>query len=389
MLTATAGLLLGILLSLWPVLSQAQADPDPAELARQLKALEAEIATFQQQLANTTGKRAELERTLGTNERAISNLRNRINTLQRSLQRGKTRLTELAQKQRDLEQARRQQHEYLIKQIRAAHETGNQPFLKVLLNQEDPALLDRMLTYYDYFNRARVAQMARYQDTIAQLDGVALLIADENRQLTANQAVLLEQRQALQAARQNQQRTLGQLNQAIAATGSKIEQLTQDREHLEALLERITRQLVEFPTDAETATFVSRKGVMPLPVEGTIKHRYGSRRSNDKQRWNGLMIDAPQGTPVTTIHYGRVVFADWLRGFGLLMIISHGDGYMSLYGHNDVLYRETGDWVRAGDTIAEVGSSGGLEQPGLYFEIRSNGEPTNPQQWCKADRGSA
>lgn len=120
-----------------------------------------------------------------------------------------------------------------------------------------------------------------------------------------------------------------------------------------------------------------------MPIAGRVTNRFGSARSSGKLRWNGVFIEAEPGTPVTAVHYGRVVFSDWLRGFGLLLIVDHGDGYMSLYGHNEVLYRETGDWVTAGETIATVGDTGGQNRSGLYFEIRHAGKPTDPQHWCR------
>jgi septal ring factor EnvC (AmiA/AmiB activator) len=130
---------------------------------------------------------------------------------------------------------------------------------------------------------------------------------------------------------------------------------------------------------------VSRRGQLDLPISGDIRHRFGERKLNGRVRWDGLMIEAPSGTKVKAIHYGRVVFADWLRGFGLLIILRHSDGFMSLYGHNQVLYPEVGDWVVAGQTISEVGQSGGQAQSGSYFEIRDQGAPVDPLLWCRTN----
>ena len=136
------------------------------------------------------------------------------------------------------------------------------------------------------------------------------------------------------------------------------------------------------PEDAEP--FGAMQGKLYLPVTGRISHRFGNRRNQGKLRWDGVFIDADEGVPVHAVHYGRVVFSDWLRGFGLLVIINHGEGYMSLYGHNQALYRQTGEWVHAGEVIATVGDTGGQSRTGLYFEIRIAGEPSDPQKWCVA-----
>ena len=167
------------------------------------------------------------------------------------------------------------------------------------------------------------------------------------------------------------------------AAPETLENRIKDQRNLEDLLNRIAEGVVNLPTQGDTIAFSSRKGSLLMPVSGTIKSRYGSRRGDGKLKWDGVVISAATGDPVHAVHYGRVVFSDWLRGFGLLMIISHGEGYMSLYGHNQVLYRETGDWVTAGEVIAAVGDTGGQLEAGLYFEIRNGGKPTNPQQWCK------
>jgi septal ring factor EnvC (AmiA/AmiB activator) len=255
--------------------------------------------------------------------------------------------------------------------------------MKVLLNLEDPDQVDRMLTYYDYFNRARAEQIQQYRATIEQLDSVKRLLETENRALVDNRARVVEQEQSLQIVRSDKQVTLRQLNREIASTGGEIRKLSQSREELESLLANINLNIEALPSAVDAASFASRRGMMELPINGTIVNRYGSRRSNAKLTWNGVFITAEQGEPVQAIHYGRVVFSDWLRGFGLMIIVSHGEGYMSLYGHNQVLYKETGDWVSAGDNIAAVGDSGGQSQMGLYFEIRQSGKTKNPQQWCQ------
>jgi septal ring factor EnvC (AmiA/AmiB activator) len=362
---------------------------DPVALEMQLQALETEINKFRKMLDATSGERSKLEQTLQSNEESINELLKKIDDIQRQLTQGESKIGVLQREQAGLETAQHKQQDYLVRQIRAAYEIGKQPYMKVLLNLEHPDQVDRILTYYDYFNRARTEQIQRYRDTIQQLDTVKQLLETENKDLADNRARVVQREQSLQIVRLDKQVTLRRLNHEIASTGGEIKKLTQSREELEALLANINLNIEALPSAVDTASFASRRGKMTLPIAGKIVNRYGSQRSSAKLKWNGVFITAEQGEPVHAIHYGRVVFSDWLRGFGLMIIVSHGEGYMSLYGHNQVLYKETGDWVSAGDNIAAVGDSGGQSQMGLYFEIRQSGKPTNPQQWCQQQRQRA
>lgn len=357
---------------------------DPAALREQLQALESEIEEFREMLETTRGERAELEDTLEANEKEISEILKRIEEIQQKIETGENKVSSLNRQETSLERARAAQQTLIKAQIRAAWKLGDQEYLKVVLNQEDPAQLARMLTYYDFFNRARAEQIAAYRDTIASLAAVREDIRTENDQLTLARASMDNRRSALEAVRAEKKRTLTVLNREIARAGTELSIRERDRERLEALLERILASVVNLPTPRDTTPFADRKGELMLPVSGRVANPFGSLRTDGKLRWNGVFIEAERGTPVSAIHYGRVVFSDWLRGFGLLLIINHGDGYMSLYGHNEVLYRETGDWVTAGETISTVGDTGGQQSAGLYFEIRHAGQPTNPQNWCRA-----
>ena len=268
--------------------------------------------------------------------------------------------------------------------MKAAYEIGNQAYLKVLLNQEDPNEIDRMMTYFDYFNEARAGQIRRYNETIDELDMVTAALSEAVETLTQDKMRLADRQQSLIKIQAERRQTLSLLIAQIRDTGGEISRLEADQARLEQLLDRLQRSLANIPAPGSTKPFSGMLGKLMMPVAGPITHKFGARRNDGKLRWDGVFIDADEGEPVYAVHYGRVVFSDWLRGFGLLMIISHGDGYMSLYGHNQALYRETGEWVTAGDVIATVGDSGGQIRTGLYFEIRINGKPANPQKWCMA-----
>ena len=357
---------------------------DQGEIEAKLKSLEEELSSYREQLESTEGQKSEIEETLKRNEKGISDLINRIEDIEEELDDNEDKISHLNSEQQELNRQKSEQQEYIAKQVRAAHEIGKQEYLKVLLNQEDPDEIARMLTFYDYFNEARAAQINAYNHTLAKLDQITAELAQETRLLAENRSFLKQEKSALATTQQERRRTLASLLSQIRSTGTEITKLEKDRDHLEKLLTRLEQRLANLPTPADATPFAGMQGKLLFPIDGTIATKFGKRRNAGKLRWDGVFIKAEEGEPVFAIHYGRVVFSDWLRGFGLLMIISHGEGYMSLYGHNQVLYRETGDWVTAGDMIATVGDSGGQNETGLYFEIRISGKPSDPQRWCIA-----
>jgi len=374
-----------LVLGLWAAVPAiAEQEINQAELEKKLQELESEINKFKEMLDKTRGKKSSLESNLEYNEKNINDLLKKIQNIESDLTEGKDRIGRLLDEEKELQLAKSEQQQYIAKQILAAYKMGNQEYLKVLLNQEDPNQISRMLTYYDYFNRARAEQIQAYSQTIEQLQNVANLIDSENQILANNGLKLQLERSELMLVQAKKRKVLVALNKEISTTGMEIEKLVADRRQLEQLIQRIQAGISNLPTPADVVPFQSLKGQLLLPVAGQISHRYGNRRNAGKLRWSGVLINAAEGASVYAVHYGRVVFSDWLRGFGLIMIINHGEGYMSLYGHNQVLYRETGDWVTAGETIAAVGDSGGQNKPGLYFEVRVAGKTADPQLWCMA-----
>ena len=355
-----------------------------------IKALEAEISKFKEMIQTTKGTRSELESDLEENEKTINSTIKKINVIERDLKTGKEKISQYSKEQKGLLAQREDQQIQLKSQIRASYQLGKQPYLKVLLNQEDPNKLSRMLNYYAYMSEARAERISAYNETLTNLTQVTEKLERQTAKLQTDSQTLKRQRTLLESKQSNRQTTLKSLNVEIARAGTRLENRVKDQRRLEELLAHIAAGVINLPTQIDTAAFSSRRGNLLLPVTGAIKNRYGSRRGDGKLKWDGVMITAETGDPVHAVHYGRVVFSDWLRGFGLLMIISHGEGYMSLYGHNQVLYRETGDWVTAGEIVAAVGDTGGQLESGLYFGIRNAGKPTNPQRWCKTrNRGAA
>ena len=211
------------------------------------------------------------------------------------------------------------------------------------------------MTYYNYFIAARVERIKNYNNTLIDLDRVSADLAREMQSLERNRQALDKERSALATTQGQKYQALQALMSHIRSTGTEISKLENDRDHLEKLLSHIQTSLTELPVPSSAQPFKGMRSRMLLPVDGKITETFGKRRNAGKLKWDGLFIEADEGQPVYAVHYGRVIFSDWLRGFGLLLIISHGEGYMSLYGHNQVLYLETGDWVDAGEKIATVG----------------------------------
>ena len=372
-----------LFLALLPVISaQAEQSVSQVEIEARLKALEKEISSYKETLDSTQGQKSEIEATLERNEQGINKLINEIDTIEKEWDTTNDKVSSLTEKQKELLTVKSEQQYYIEQQVRAAYEIGSQEYLKVLLNQEDPNEIARMLAYYDYFNQARSRQIESYNLTLLDLDRVTQELAAETVVLESQRRALGAQQKSLANVQKEKQMTLKALINQISTTGSALLKLEQDRGRLEQLLDKLEESLANLDAPRNAQPFAGMQGKLLLPVEGRISHRFGNHRNQGKLRWHGIFIDAAEGESVYAVHYGRVVFSDWLRGFGLLMIISHGEGYMSLYGHNQALFRETGDWVSAGEVIAAVGDSGGQDKTGLYFEIRIDGKPNNPQNWC-------
>ena len=266
------------------------------------------------------------------------------------------------------------------RQIRAAYEIGNQEYLKVVLNQEDPNQLARMLTYYDYFNRAQLGRISDLRDALTRLDEMQRAIDQELERLAALQRQQKGILDDLEQQRDARQDLLAELASQIGSDEAQLLELERNRRDLEALIERLADALADIPADLGTHLSVERqKGRLAMPLTGPVQHAFGQRRTGGSH-WQGWLIAAEPGAEVRAVAYGRVAFADWLRGYGMLIIIDHGEGFMSLYGQNESLLAEAGAWVEPGEPISLVGSNAGSTQ-GLYFELRRAGKALDPAAW--------
>ena len=361
----------------------ALAEPDAEAARAELKQTEAEIARLKRMLGNLQQEMSGLEKQLKSSESEIGRLRRETAGIEQQISDGEARLTDLQQQARALQQALEAQQEQIARQLRAAHRAGRQDYLKMLLNQDDPARMARMLRYYGDFNRARVEEISRYTQTIDQIRQASAQIAEQQGALQDSRQALAERRGTLEAERDKRSGILASLRERSRGQQQEVSQREAERAELAALIKKLDEAITNIPTPAGSLPFAQARGKLPMPVSGQIRARFGSQRGSDARlKWDGLLIGATEGAPVHAVHGGRVVFADWLRGSGLLLILDHGNGYLSLYGHNQTLLREVGTWVQPGDAVATVGNTGGLGEPALYFSIRHRGQPLDPAVWC-------
>jgi septal ring factor EnvC (AmiA/AmiB activator) len=361
----------------------------PALAAKQaseadLKKLKNNIAELQKQIGKDRSQHKSLQKMLRDSEISIGLLKQKASSVQKDIDRLEQELKALNEQREELEHARLEQQRLITQQVVAAYRIGRERKLKVLLNQERPERVARALTYYDYFNRARAGYVTQYSQTVEALDAIKPEITTKTDALLAVRDRLLKQQREIHAQQVERQKALTQLSSTIQNKDAKLKKLQKDSKELERLVYAVDQTINNLKIPADYRPFKAARGNMPWPVAGNIISNFGSLRAGTDLRWQGVMIAAREGSPVHAVHHGRVVFADWFRGKGLLIIIDHGEGYMSLYAHNQSLLRQTGDWVNAGEQIATSGMSGGLSRASLYFEIRERGQPTDPKRWCRA-----
>lgn len=359
---------------------------DAKAKAAELTQLRGRLRDLRDSLSNARGRQGSVQEQLRQSDQEISRASRALAQIDQALTTGNARLAALQDQAQSQQAALATQRSGLANQVRAAYLLGRQEPLKLLLNQDDPARLDRALAYYGYLNRARLARIAAVNAQLQTLQATAAQIAAENTRRQELRAQQVVEQEALRKTQTERRALLASVNAEIQDKDAQIARLEQNQRDLQNLLQQLQQAVADFPAaaDANTQPFGKLKGRLPLPLRGHIAARFGTHRGVGMPAWRGMLIEAPPGSVVRAIGRGRVVFADWLRGFGLLMIIDHGGGYMSLYGYNQSLDKEVGAAVAAGEPIASAGTSGGQPQSGVYFEIRQQGQPVDPLLWCRA-----
>ena len=345
-----------------------------------LEAVREEINTLERRLTRQHVERDAGYRALRSAELEISASASELGVIREGLGAQRARSRALEQETLAARERLAGERQALAEQVRASYLAGHQEMLKLMLNQEDPARLGRMMVYYDYLNRARSERVNAVTAEIANLAELARASERAARELADLEAAQTRELETLGRARDERRQLITRIEQDIAQAGNEIHRLREEEERLAQLVAELEALLEGFPVDPDVR-FGSIDGKLPWPVRGTLINDYGDDRGGGQMRWNGFVVAAPAGTPVRAVYHGRVAYADWLPGLGLLVIVDHGEGYMSLYGHNEAILKESGEWVTPGEVIAQVGDSGGQAQPALYFEIRRDGEPVDPRPW--------
>lgn len=346
----------------------------------ELKAVQQQIKNKQQQIAQQLAKAKILQAELKQSELRVAQSAKALNTTQNDLAANSDEQNKLKGQQQSLQNKLKQQQQVLAKQIRSAFMTGNYDYAKMLLNQQDAAKFERTITYYQYLNKARRELIDEFRQWGKELREVNQKLLDKRQQLETLHLTQQGQQKELNQRQASRQLTLVKIRSAIESDASKVEELQVNEQNLRKALAEAERLAALKPTSFNGLGKL--KGKLLQPAKGRIHRLFGDRRQG-QVRWKGILIDANAGDKVVAVHDGKVLYADWLRGFGLVTVLDHGKGYMSLYGHNQALLRQAGDVVAAGESIALVGQSGGQDSANLYFEIRHKGIPVNPSQWLK------
>ncbi|RMF14969.1 MAG: metallopeptidase [Gammaproteobacteria bacterium] len=370
-----------LLLALWlPLTAVAAQWQDDSQDQARLEELRKRLDKLKGWMGQARTRETRLEHELAELERTIQDLTRTKRQLDQETADIQNELDTLKKREAQLDAELTRQKARLAEALREQWKLGQQPAVKLLLSGNTPADIDRALYYLRKVGEARQALIDETRRLMEDIRQVRADILSRNKALLDKRAETEKNRLRLEARQKERQTLLARLQRDIRNHASTISRLERDQKELESLVKEVERSLGELDRSADSQPFAKRKKRLPWPLKGKLLRRYGERFKSGA-RSSGMVISAKPESPVRAIHHGRVIFADWLRGFGLLLIIDHGDGYMSLYGYNQALLKSPGEWVRSGEIIANAGASGGQTQSGLYFEIRHKGRPVNPLSW--------
>lgn len=357
---------------------------DARENAEQLERLRARIQVLQQTLDRDRSQQDTLRAQLEDSERRFTSLSAELGKLTRQIaqQTALRRRSEIRRREAEAELARNR--EILARQVRAAYVIGQRGQTKLVLNQDRGQRLTRVMTYYDYLNRARAARIGTILEQARALEEMAAKLREQTAELEVTRGRHQGTLTALEAVRAERVEMVRSLSRRIAGEEGELRRLRADERDLSRLLEELRTALQDVPANLGTRPFVKLKGRLPWPLRGKLLARYGEPKAGGHLKWNGLWIAAPEGAAVKAVARGRVAYVGWMHAYGLIAVLEHEGGYYSLYGHNQSVAVEVGDWVQPGDVIAAAGATGGHEKSGLYFELRKGTDPVNPRLWFKA-----
>jgi len=363
--------------------AQSGRQPTPAQKEAELKKVNARIEKVRKAVNQDIEKRDKLSAQLRDAELGVQGARRKLEETRAQRIASESRLEDLEREQASREKELAAERGALAGELRTAYVNGREEQLKMLLNQQDPAEFGRMLTYYGYFGRARAERIGSIRDKLEHLALLREKIAAENQRLKELEARQEQELGALKGAQQKRTQAVATMESQIKTRGGEIKRLESQARSLEKLIADLRKALQSAPV-AKQAPFEPLRGKLPWPVQqGKVLARFGQPRAGGSLKWQGMLIGTDRGARVRAPFAGRVAYADWLPGMGLMIVLDHGGGYLSLYGHNEEVFKKVGDPVAAGDVIGAVGDTGGHNQPALYFEVRRGREPVNPENWLQ------
>lgn len=365
--------------------AQAQQSQDDAQARAELEAVNEAIGSIESWLDEANSRHNNAQETLRQAELAVSALQSQIDAIQQRIESSTVEQSRLQQRQQSVESDKQAQAEVLGDILRAAYKTGDYNRLRLLLNGGDPSKAARMLRYAADISRSQFERIEAFQETLTELAQVQQQLDDNLSRLQQQEAELARQSEEMASARDERAIALAALDADISTRNQELEQLQFDQAELQALLDEIARAMEGVRSFADVPPISASQGRLNRPVNGSVVSRFGSTYGGGSLRRQGIIIRASEGSAVQAIHPGQVVFSDWLRGAGLLVIVDHGAGFMSLYGGNEALAKNAGDWVDAGEVLATSGLGGENGSAGLYFEIRRNGSALDPEDWLADD----
>ncbi len=364
-----------------------------ADQQEELANLRKRISAMQDEMSKTKETKSEAADALRASEKAISDSNRKLSELGAQKSKADHKLASLQTQQQTLHQDLSTQQALLGKLLYQQYLGGKHEYIKLMLDNQNPNQLARDLQYYQYIARNRADWMGKLRSNLMTLNTIRSEVQIQSAELNRLTNEQVAQKQKLQQDESERKKVLGEISQLISMQRREISRLQRNENRLSKLVTQIAEMLAQPKSSTlfknsnlpdnrfDGKPFDQLKGKLALPVKGNIANKFGTARPDSTVLWKGLLILTSSGQPVKAIASGRVVFADWLRGFGNLLIIDHGDAYMSLYGNNETLYKQVGDELRGGDTIAAVGNSGGNPNSGLYFELRHQSKPLDPLQW--------
>tara|TARA_R110001592_G_scaffold7126_1_gene40139 strand:- start:5550 stop:6749 length:1200 start_codon:yes stop_codon:yes gene_type:complete len=359
------------------------ADIPQEESEAKLEKLKTGIKKMTNWLFNANDEKSGLNKDLQNNELKINQISKKIRSGKKQIETNKEELVKLNKELKELNANLKTHRSFLEKQIQVAYFQEEHSKIKLLLNTENPQDIARQMRYFDFIKDARKEKIDEVFTLLTQIQKTESNIKQKTEHLELKTTQFESSQLELTQTLKNKQQLLEKLEKSIKSNTQRLEKMQADQARLKSLLDELEASLANIDLPSDSAPFPKQKSKLPWPSHGKVVAEFGSSVANGKLALNGIRFATKENETVTSIYSGRVIFANWIRGFGLLLIVDHGDQFMSLYGNNKNLTKETGDWVRAGEIIAISSESTTSLESGLYFEIRKQGKPLNPRQWLR------